>query len=199
LRIGALVVLCLILLFIIPVYAESDNFELNMILVSLDCKDRKSLTEFLGLIEISYYYLSSFGYQPVYFAYCMTPTELVKSDVFYDIEGKPSVVMFDYDLWSEASFAIFGYSPPDNMLTTSGTIFFDDKLILMSFSLVDDLNSPVLTHELMHFVLWEKGFPEDDYINQVHEDWKEYMQEYQLPHKEKLFSYYAQKYYFVFG
>ncbi len=196
-----LVSLCVVLISI-PInsnaIAESRHFDLNMILITLDCKNRNNLTEFIGLIEISYLYLWSFGYQPVFQAYCLTPTEFVKSDVFYDdIKKSQSVVMFDYDLWSETSFGIFGYSPPDNMLTTSGTIFFDDKLILMSFSLLDDLNSQILTHELMHFVFWEKGYPEDVYINKVHEDWKVYKEEYK--DREKNYSTYAKKYYYIFG
>jgi len=175
---------------------SNEEFNLDFYLILEDCNDNEKLTEFIALIEISYYYINSFDFQPVFLAYCLSPDE------FYGLESSnikntPSVVMFDYELWSNSSYEIFGYEPPENILKTSGEIFFEDKLILMSFSLDDDYNAPILTHELLHFILWQKGFSEDVFIDDVHRDWYQYILNYE--NGEKSFSMYADKYYYIFG
>jgi len=170
------------------------EFLVIIILVSLNCADGDNIKELGGLIQIADRHLSSWGLSTEIHSYCVKPTYDLKQFEY----GDASIVMFDYDLWGDQSYEKFGYEPPaKGTQNVQGEIFFDDKRVLMSFSLADDLNSPVLTHELLHFVLWNKGYPEDVYIAQVHEDWKKYVDDYQ--HKEKLFSEYAQKYYYVFG
>ena len=170
------------------------EFLVVIVLVSSNCASEENMTEFVGLTEIAFRYLASFGFVPTIEGYCIEPN----MDISQFEHGDASIVMFDYELWSDWSYELFGYEPPEKgTKSVQGTVFFYDKRVLTSFSLADDLNSPIMTHELMHFVLWEKGFPEDVFIDQVHEDWYEYQKVYQT--KEKLYSTFAQKYYYIFG
>lgn len=161
----------------------------------MNCADGDYISELGGLIQIADRYLESFGLSTEIHSYCVKPRMYDLKQLEY---GDASIVMFDYDLWNDQSYEIFGYEPPvKGTQNAGGEIFFDDKRVLMSFSLADDFNSPILTHELLHFVLWKEGNPKDVYIDQVHEDWKKYVDDYQ--HREKLYSEYAKKYYYVFG
>ncbi len=170
------------------------EFLVIIILVSLNCADEDNINELGGLIEIADTYLWSFGFSTEIHSYCVTPTYDLKQFEY----GNASIVMFDYELWGDQSYEKFGYEPPaKGTQKINGEIFLDDMRVLMSFSLADDFNSQILTHELLHFVMWDKGFPEDVYMDQIHEDWKKYKLDYQ--HREKLFSEYAKKYYYIFG
>ena len=160
----------------------------------MNCADGDNISELGGLIQIADRYLTSFGLSTEIHSYCVDSSWELKQFEYGDF----SIIMFDYDLWTNSSYKIFDYEPPKKgVKNVQGTIFFDDMRVLMSFSLADDMNSQILTHELLHFVMWDKGFPEDVYMDQIHEDWKEYKLDYQ--HREKLFSEYAKKYYYIFG
>ena len=198
-----IIAIAFVLLIPLNVFGEIENddnqFHVNMILVSLDCSDSIHGNEFRGLTEIAYRYLASFQFPTEISGYCVTPGQFDDAWNHQDFTlDEIIIVMFNLDdgLWNDTSYEMFGYEPPKNLSKTNGTVFFKDKIVLMSYSLKDDLNSVVLTHEFMHFVLWSDGFSSDVYINQVHEDWKVYEKEYQQ--KEKLWSYIADKYYYVF-
>jgi len=198
-----IIVIAFVLLIPIPIFAQENNdyqLDVTMILISLDCSVSIHGDELHGLLEIAYRYLTSFQFPTEIHAYCVTPDQFDDVWNFLDLTyDEIVVVMFDLDegLWTETSFEMFDYTSPDDLNVVQGTIFFEDRLILMSYSLKDDMNSPILTHELMHFVLENMGFGHDVYINQVHEDWAVYKNEYEQ--KEKLWSDIANKYYYIFG
>jgi len=169
----------------------------QMVLVSSGCSDNENTDELMGLTEIAYRYLDSFGIETRVNGYCMSQDifEDYYEDGFFSDDIK--IFMFDLEYWHPSVYDMFGYDPPSNFESVSGEIIFNEKLVLMSYSLDDELNSPVLTHELMHFILWKDGFPKDVFIDQVHEDWREYKMNYE--DREKLWSSLFKKYYYVFG
>jgi len=169
---------------------------IQMVLVSSGCSDNENTDELMGLTEIAYRYLDSSGIETRVNGYCMSPEifEDYYEDGFFSDDIK--IFMYDLEYWNPSVYDMFGYDPPSNFELAGGEIIFNEKLVLMMYSLGDDFNSPILTHELMHFILWKQGFPKDVFYDQVHEDWREYKMIYE--EREKLWSNLLQKYYYIF-
>lgn len=179
-----------------------------IILVSVNCASDSNRSELAGLADISERYIESFGFDATLQTKCYSPSQLsrvyLKNNDCISFRENPKhdtvrIIMLDGSLYSNKYYSKFCQTPPDNIKNTLGTIFFKNDLVLMQFNVKSDLNSPTLTHELMHYVLYNKGFSEDVYINQVHEDWKNYLPEYKSKNKEWLWSYITHKKYYIFG
>jgi len=198
-RNGLFVILVIVFLSfsISEAYALQPELKIKYLLLTDDCSYDTIGIEFASLIEVIWYYMESWVHVPETWGFCVTPEQFVDFDLFEYEPNTIRVYMIDIKYWENDIYLFFGYDPPKDITNTGGEIFFDDRLILMSFSLADDFNAPVLTHELLHYALWKNDLPKVAYIDDVHRDWKIYKENYDK--REKLYSYISKQYYFVFG
>ncbi len=196
-RIFLLLIIGIFFFNISDIHAEKPELKINYLLLTDDCSYSTNGLEFASLIEVAWYYLNPWVLVTESTGFCLTPNQLVDFDLFEYEPNTIRVYMIDMKFWSDDIYLFFGYDPPKDITNTSGEIFFDDRVILMSFSLKDDFNSPVLSHELLHYALWKIGSPKEDFIDDVHRNWKEYLEIYK--EREWIFSNISDKKYFVFG
>ncbi len=178
-------------------HAQQPKLKINYLLLTPDCSYDTNGLEFASLVEVAWYYMKPWVLVTKASGFCMTQKQFADFDLFEYKFNTIRVYMIDQKYWGSEIFKIFGYEPPTDITKTGGIIFFDDRVILMSFSLRDDLNAPILTHELLHYALWRNGSAKVAYIDDVHRDWQEYLKN--SKNRERIYSNISNQYYFVFG